>query len=165
MALMRSPVRSRSGPPSFAHECRRRMPRRSLFLILIAPTSAWHAFAAWIVRSRSRWPLEHWSSSAAWPTTQTCLLRGLRGWLPRNLAFVRVLHRQCTGRLVAASTFCRPWASTEASAFDGRPTWRRDRSAMYRRRRRGLPRRSGGPSSRRRRWASRSRSTSARRST
>ena len=42
----------RLGPPSFAHECRRRMPRRSLFLILIAPTSAWHAFAAWIVRSR-----------------------------------------------------------------------------------------------------------------
>src|SRR6185436_9125568 len=30
MAFMRSPVRSRSGPPSFAHECRRRMPRRSV---------------------------------------------------------------------------------------------------------------------------------------
>jgi hypothetical protein len=29
MAFRRSPVRSRSGPPSFAHECRRRMPRRS----------------------------------------------------------------------------------------------------------------------------------------
>jgi hypothetical protein len=78
----------------------------------------------------ARWPLEQWSSSAAWPTTQTCLLRSLRGWLPWNLVFVRVPHRQCTGRLVAASTFCRPWASTESSAFDGRPTWRRDRSAM-----------------------------------
>jgi hypothetical protein len=52
-------------------------------------------------------------------------------WLAAwNLAFVRVPQRQCTGRLVAASTFCRPWASTESSAFDGRPTWRRDRSAM-----------------------------------
>jgi putative endonuclease len=30
MAFRRSPVRSRSGPPSFAHECRRRMPRRSV---------------------------------------------------------------------------------------------------------------------------------------
>src|SRR5688500_2314969 len=26
MAFRRSPVRSRSGPPSFAHECRRRLP-------------------------------------------------------------------------------------------------------------------------------------------
>ena len=26
MAFMRSPVRSRSGPPSFAHDCGRRMP-------------------------------------------------------------------------------------------------------------------------------------------
>ena len=30
MAFRRSPVRSWSGPPSFAHECRRRMPRRSV---------------------------------------------------------------------------------------------------------------------------------------
>ena len=30
MAFRRSPVRSRSGPPSFAHECRRRMPRPSV---------------------------------------------------------------------------------------------------------------------------------------
>jgi hypothetical protein len=30
MAFTRSPVRSRSGPPSFAHDCRRRMPRRSV---------------------------------------------------------------------------------------------------------------------------------------
>src|SRR5687768_11736013 len=30
MAFTRSPVRSRSGPPSFAHKCTRRMPRRSV---------------------------------------------------------------------------------------------------------------------------------------
>jgi putative endonuclease len=54
MAFMRSPVRSRSGPPSFARECRRRMPTiaRSVTVGLHRPSASfrWQA----ILRSGSR---------------------------------------------------------------------------------------------------------------